>query len=176
MMDGFTKNRPVPGLPKLAYEDAESVYVTWRRSAFAWNTLIKKPSLQAEELLNLLGSTFVGTVALLHDVTTALEYLIVTERAYGIPWLGSLDKCLDQIDDFRTLGLTGNLVNQRTNTILEQFASFEARFLGLPTDGANKRAPTFRTTSLGDIVTEAKLETPDNSSERSQAEDPSRSI
>lgn len=155
MMDGFTKNRPVPRLPRLAYEDAEAVYVAWRRAAQSWNRLIETSDVEPGTLQSMLASTIVGTVAFLHDVVSALEYLITTERAYGIPWGGSLDTAQDLVGEFAILGYTGHLVEERTTYVLERFAAFEEQFLGFPSETSMRPPPSFHHPALADIVAEA---------------------
>jgi len=71
-IDGFTKNRPLTGLPAKAYADAEDLYEDWMDFEDLWNeNLDKAKKTDAEALADLIADTHRKTCAFLHYLMDA---------------------------------------------------------------------------------------------------------
>lgn len=133
VIDGFTKTRPIPGLPAAAYGDSEQVYRSWRNFQRMWNGVLesgKKPD--ADVLVQIIAFADRQTVAYAFDLATAWEYVMTNRVAYGIPWSNSLSAIDQTIPDTGILQTLRVKVGEILVRQVERFKRFDHDFLGVP--------------------------------------------
>jgi hypothetical protein len=157
IMDGFTKNRPVPGLPEIAYEHSESVYLSWRHMQMLWNEYAAAKEPPFTEMLQLVMHTDRATTALMHSATVALDFVITNEVAFGIPWPDCYES-VEAVSEPAELGQLKLRVGPIANDVLSRFRGFEQAYLGAPPNLlAEVTAPSVgESTSFEALVNQAK--------------------
>lgn len=158
VIDGFTKNRLLPGLPALAYEDAEAVYRAWRELEFEWNDAVHRKKVDNNLLLNLIAMTDRVTIGFWHDLANALDFVMSRRAAYAIPWQGSFDQIGDLVPTTGLLDALRTVLNKRVGELGDRFQEFEKSFVGLPPDLllTDTSSQFLRLPPLHEFVEEAK--------------------
>ena len=160
-MDGFTKNRPIPGMSGKAYSDAEGMYRDWRTMQKLWNSVMdapKKPD--PDKLEGIIAATERPTVAFLYDLLEAWAYIMDKKVCFGIPWPGSRDRVEKLIPTTDSLLIVRKQLLQKANACREDFRLFDRQFLGVPDSMIQDALQTASTRSLGlseMISTEARV-------------------
>lgn len=132
-IDGFTKNRPLPGLSAQAYADAESLYENWMMMERLWNTHLdksKKPN--AGDLQFIIADTHRRTCAFLHDLMDVWEYVMRQCVSFGLPWNGSYGDAEKVIPSVKILMNVDETLKHRLQSLQQVFHNFDQRFLGIP--------------------------------------------
>lgn len=133
VIDGFTKNRPLPGFPADAYADAESIYQKWRMFADVWNRYLDaKRKINPDDLAHVVAATDRMTTAFFHDLLKSWEYVMSRQVAFGIPWQHSMADCETLIPTTTTLDRVRGLLMKEAERVNETFKQFDKSFLGVP--------------------------------------------
>ncbi|MBI4881351.1 MAG: hypothetical protein HY812_17075 [Planctomycetes bacterium] len=132
VIDGFTKNRPIPGFPATAYRDSEAIYHSWREMQRLWNAVMddKKP-VKAELLEFIVATTHRRTLAYLFDLLGAWRTVMQERVSFGLPWHSSMEQAEDAIRDTATLMAVDKRMLTELAATNEMFNSFEGQFLGV---------------------------------------------
>jgi hypothetical protein len=134
VIDGFTKNRPIPGLPAAAYRDAEAIYALWREMGHLWNSTVqetrKKPDMAT--LQQIAADAHRRTLAYLFDLIAAWKDVMDKQVSFGIPWPSSGDSVIDLIQDTPTLMAVHNELVDELLATDSLFSKFDKQFVGVP--------------------------------------------
>jgi hypothetical protein len=133
VMEGFRKNRPVPGLPAVAYSDAEDMSREWSTMQELWNEhLNTKREADANKLQGIIATAERTTVAFLYDLLGAWSYVMDRQVCFGIPWPGSMSKVESLIPTTDSLVMVRSKVLREAETRRTEFRTFDRGFLGVP--------------------------------------------
>lgn len=150
VIEGFTQNRSIPGMPADAYWDAENIFVEWRQMQGSWNSTIDakgKPDIVILE--NIIASTERKTVAFLYDLIEAWSYIMEKKACFGIPWAGSMRNVESLIPTKEALVKVREEVLQKADARRAEFKSFDKNFLGVPESMIHEALEIASTRSAG---------------------------
>lgn len=165
VIDGFTKNRPIPGLSLDAYADSENIYRKWRWFESVWNQVVDA-GCDTKMMLGIVADTDRYTIGYAYDLVVACKYLMQNRLAVRIPWGNSMDNVKLLINDLEMLQQAREQVLTLLFETMKQFHTFVANFSGVPdstltsVESQNQDAPSFSDIikSKGSVKTKKRVD------------------